>query len=85
MDKARERVRWACRRGMLECDLFFVPFFEHCYDTLSEEEKQIFQSLLVESDADLILWLMNQQKSPYPQYELMIEKIRSFKRSHCQI
>lgn len=82
INKERERIRWACRRGMLECDLFLVPFFEHCYDALSESEKETFQKILAESDTDLNAWLMQQQKPKNKSYESIVEKIRAFKLSH---
>ena len=28
----RARVKWACRRGMLELDVLVMPFFEECFD-----------------------------------------------------
>jgi hypothetical protein len=28
----KSRLKWACRRGMLELDVIFMPFFEHEFD-----------------------------------------------------
>lgn len=81
INKEREKIRWACRRGMLECDLFLVPFFEHCYDSLCPEEKSIFEKLLVESDAELFAWLMQTEKPSHLKYEIILEKIRIFKKT----
>lgn len=81
INKEREKIRWACRRGMLECDLFLVPFFEDCYDALLPEEKTIFEQLLVESDAELFAWLMQTEKPSHPEYEIILEKIRACKKS----
>ncbi|MCS5708273.1 succinate dehydrogenase assembly factor 2 [Candidatus Berkiella cookevillensis] len=81
INKEREKIRWACRRGMLECDLFLVPFFEHCYDSLCPEEKIIFEKLLVESDAELFAWLMQTESPSHSNYDLILEKIRIFKKS----
>lgn len=82
IDKEREKIKWACRRGMLECDLFLVPFFEHCFDTLSPDEKTSFVDLLAESDTDLIAWLMQQATPSNPSYHVIINKIRTFKLSN---
>ena len=30
----KSRLKWACRRGMLELDVIFMPFFEHEFDGL---------------------------------------------------
>ena len=81
-DRERERIRWACRRGMLECDLFLVPFFEQCYDDLTEDEKSILERMLKESDADLILWLMETAQPYHAVYKPLLEKIRMFKKSY---
>lgn len=81
MDIEREKVRWACRRGMLECDLFLVPFFEQCYDQLSEVDKETFKSLLVESDAFLLAWLMQTEEPECQAYAPIISKIRTHKLS----
>ena len=33
----KARLKWACRRGMLELDVLFTPFVDEAYDDLSEE------------------------------------------------
>tara|TARA_R110002110_G_scaffold404606_1_gene623077 strand:- start:86794 stop:87060 length:267 start_codon:yes stop_codon:yes gene_type:complete len=81
VDIEREKIRWACRRGMLECDLFLVPFFEQCYDKLSNADKEIFQKLLVESDAFIFAWLMQTEEPECQAYAPIIAKIRSHKLS----
>ena len=56
------RIHWACRRGMRELDISIMPFFEHEYDSLSDDEKRIFIRLLECDDPDLFNWLMNHGK-----------------------
>jgi antitoxin CptB len=41
-----QRVRWRCRRGLLELDIIFVRFIEAHYLQLSVEERQTFEELL---------------------------------------
>ena len=55
----RNRIHWACRRGMLELDLFLLPFFNAKFDTLTSDEQEDFYVLLEESDPTLQDWLMN--------------------------
>lgn len=55
----KARIHWACRRGMRELDIAIMPFFEHEYDTLSNDDKQAFVRLLQCDDPDLFNWLMN--------------------------
>ena len=54
----KNRVRWACRRGMLELDFIFQHFFENDYDKLSVEKKIAFLQLLKQDDTDLFDWLV---------------------------
>jgi succinate dehydrogenase flavin-adding protein (antitoxin of CptAB toxin-antitoxin module) len=50
MDRvSRERLRWKCRRGLLELDLVFERFIP----TLRDEEARAFSSLLELPDNDL--------------------------------
>ncbi|NQZ22207.1 MAG: succinate dehydrogenase assembly factor 2 [Colwellia sp.] len=57
----KPRLRWACRRGMLELDVLFMPFIEEAYDLLSTKEKQVFERLLAEQDPELFAWFMGHQ------------------------
>lgn len=75
----QERVKWACRRGMLELDLFLVPFFEHNYVNLTDDEKNAFQALLEESDPVLLQYLMGYIQPDEGRLLAIIEKIRDFK------
>lgn len=78
-DMDREKVRWGTRRGMLECDLFLVPFFEQHYDSLSDTEKEVFKQLLHEPDPVLITWFMGTAKPTQKAYQTLIDKIRHTK------
>ena len=52
----RSRLRWKCRRGLLELDLVLNAFLEKQFQTLSITEQKQFEALLEESDATL--WAM---------------------------
>lgn len=81
---AYERTKWACRRGMLEIDLFLVPFFEHCYQDLTPEEKESFQQLLTESDPDLHAYLTTETKPKTQEVQEIVKKIRSYRRIYSK-
>ena len=49
----KARIKWACRRGMLELDVVIMPFFEECFEELKDNEQRDFVSLL-ECDLSLI-------------------------------
>ncbi|GLX81422.1 FAD assembly factor SdhE [Thalassotalea eurytherma] len=57
----KARLRWACRRGMLELDVLFLPFVDNSFDDLSDEQKLTFERLLECDDPDLFAWFMGHQ------------------------
>lgn len=58
LDEAR--LRWQCRRGMLELDLMLETFVENCYEDLPIKTKQAFHQLLKCQDQFLLDYLMGQ-------------------------
>lgn len=52
------RIRWGCRRGMLELDLILLPFFDKHYGQLSIPDQQIFAALLECPDPELYDYLI---------------------------
>ncbi|RZI79762.1 MAG: succinate dehydrogenase assembly factor 2 [Rubrivivax sp.] len=52
------RLRWRCRRGLLENDLFIDRFFEHHGDDLTKPLVQGLLQLMDLSDNDLLDLLM---------------------------
>jgi len=70
------RLRWACRRGMLELDILLGSFLDSTYEKLPEKEKLIFQTLLLEADQTLLVYFMGQEKPEDLEIARVIEKIR---------
>jgi antitoxin CptB len=58
VERNKSRLKWACRRGMLELDVLFIPFVDEAYDDLTAEQQTIFERLLTEQDPDLFAWFM---------------------------
>ncbi len=56
------RIRWKCRRGMLELDMMLLPFFDKHFQQLSDKDKVDFEKLLDEQDPTIHRWLMNLEK-----------------------
>lgn len=52
------RLRWQCRRGMLELDLMLESFVEKRYADLSVKTKKAFHQLLNCQDQILLDYLM---------------------------
>ncbi|ALA24670.1 response regulator receiver protein [Piscirickettsia salmonis] len=63
LDSDSKRLRWACRRGMLELDLVLQPYVEKAYDGSSDRHKELFCKLLAEADQDLFIWF-TQRETP---------------------
>ena len=72
---SKAKLRWACRRGMLELDVLLRPFVDEAYDALSEEDKAIFQRLLTADDPDLFAWFMGHQECKDVELNHMVNKI----------
>lgn len=70
------RLRWKCRRGMLELDLFFERFLDGRYADLSDQDKQVFERLLEESDTALQQWFLGQAIPNDPALADLVQKIR---------
>ncbi|AHM72226.1 FAD assembly factor SdhE [Yersinia hibernica] len=73
----KARIHWACRRGMRELDISIMPFFEHEYDGLSDNEKQSFIRLLECDDPDLFNWLMNHGEPQDNELRQMVKLIQT--------
>ena len=61
-----ERVRWRCRRGLLELDIVLERFIQH-YPELTTEQKLVFDVLLDMPDNEL--WDMISGKTAAVQEE----------------
>ncbi len=57
-----QRLKWQCRRGMLELDLLLMKFLEERYASLKEQQKLAFVELLKESDQDLHGWFFGESQ-----------------------
>jgi antitoxin CptB len=47
------RIRWDCRRGMLELDIVLAQFMAQNFERLTPHEVDAFKDLLAYSDPDL--------------------------------
>jgi len=73
------RVRWRCRRGMLEMDVLILPFFDRCFDGLSEQEQLDFDAMLDCNDPQLFAWVMEQERCEHPRFAYIVDKLIAFK------
>ena len=59
-DRGRDRIRWHCRRGMLELDLVLAAFVERHLDGLDAQALGVFQAVLAYPDPTLLALVMGQ-------------------------
>jgi len=71
----KARLKWACRRGMLELDVLFMPFVEEAYDDLSEPDKFVFERLLEGEDPELFAWFMGHEICEDTELNAMVQFI----------
>lgn len=70
------RLRWRCRRGMLELDLLLQGFLDNGFAELDEVEQQLFIDLLELPDQDLFENLMTTDEPERKEFSRVIAKIR---------
>ncbi len=70
-----DRIRWQCRRGLLELDLILNRFLEREFETLPAGQLALFKELLGEADTLLLAWVMGQEEAP-ERYMPMIRKLQ---------
>ncbi len=53
MERIDDKIKWACRRGLLELDIIFKDFRESHLKSLSLDEKKTLLNFLKQSDHDI--------------------------------
>ena len=77
MDNRRmERLRWRCRRGLLELDLILLDFLEHRFHSLTPSEQEAFTQLLSTPDNILLAYIQGVQNPAEKELMQIITKIR---------
>lgn len=76
MQDKLNRLRWQCRRGMLELDIILLAFLEQQYFQLDPQNQTTFETLLTYSDQDLYRWLIKRENVNDPLLQKMIDQVR---------
>lgn len=71
------RLRWKCRRGMLELDLLLLQFLEHDYAALDAPSKQAFETLLTAGDEELWSMINGATSPPLPECVVVMNRLRA--------
>ncbi|MDH5444710.1 MAG: succinate dehydrogenase assembly factor 2 [Gammaproteobacteria bacterium] len=75
------RLRWQCRRGMLELDEFLDSFLNKNYLSLTDKHKQTFEQILDLPDQLLLDYLLGQTRPIDMDVADVIQQIRHSARS----
>jgi antitoxin CptB len=76
-DREVRRLRWQCRRGMLELDLLLNRFLDLGFSDLSPAERAAFTRLLAYQDQILYDWLMGHAVAADPKIRDLVVRIRA--------
>ena len=71
-----DRIRWRCRRGLLELDLVLKNFLERRFDRLAPRERELFEELLEAPDNDLLDMALGRLE-PEPRYRAVVDLLRA--------
>lgn len=72
----KAKLKWQCRRGMLELDLILLPFVNNNLDQLTEAQFDAFELLLSNSDPVLYAYLMGTEIPADREQILIVELIQ---------
>jgi len=71
------RIRWRCRRGLLELDLILEGFLERHFDRLDAQQREVFNELLDQPDNDLLDWVLGRGEPTDPCYRPVVALMRA--------
>jgi len=71
-----DRVRWRCRRGLLELDLVLAAFLDRGYGRLDAVQRRLFDELLDWPDNDLLDLVLG-RREPEPRFRAVVEMLRA--------
>jgi antitoxin CptB len=78
MDQAElNRLRWRCRRGMLENDLILTRFLDSRGDQITDAELAALESILQLNDNDLWEMLSGRQEPADESVMPLVEHLRA--------
>lgn len=72
-----DRIRWRCRRGLLELDLILKRFLDVHFDRLDARQRELFNELLDQPDNDLLDWALGRGEPDDPRYLPVIHLLRT--------
>ncbi len=74
---ALDRIRWRCKRGLLELDLVLEVFQREHLESMTPDELATFTRLLDEADNDLWDWVSARAEPSDPLLAGLVQRLRS--------
>ena len=71
-----DRIRWRCRRGLLELDLVLEAFLARGYGRLDAGERVLFDELLEQPDNELLDLALGRLE-PAARYRAIVDRLRA--------
>lgn len=72
-----DRIRWNCRRGLLELDLVLEGFLERHLEELTPHQLESFKELLDYPDNDLLDLVMRRAELPDLRGKALLDLMRT--------
>lgn len=70
------RMRWRCRRGMLELDIVLQRFVDNHYEQLNKHQLELFEALLSLPDHDLWNMIIRTTEVPNNQFQPVLKLLQ---------
>ncbi|MBU0751091.1 MAG: succinate dehydrogenase assembly factor 2 [Gammaproteobacteria bacterium] len=71
------KLRWHCRRALLELDIVFQRFWSEVGDNLDDATLDVMENLLAEEDHDLWELVSGRRQSEDPQTQALLTRLRA--------
>ena len=72
-----DRLRWRCRRGLLELDIVLTRFLEKGYADLDARERDVFVALLAHADNELWDLMSGRLHADNAEEEAVLDRLRA--------
>jgi antitoxin CptB len=72
-----DRLRWQCRRGMLELDVLLEAFLDQRYQDLSPRLQRHFHQLLEFPDPIIHAWCVGGKNPDDEEFQELVQSIRT--------
>ena len=76
-DRDFDRLRWRCRRGLLELDLILQAFLDRHWERLDAGQRERFDELLECPDNDLLDWALGREEPADPRFAGVVRLLRA--------